>query len=372
MLKSRIIGTVTGRLVLSIAFCAGPAFAACASSWSNGYAYCRMLTVNHTQVAATLSNFTVMVSVALPSAHIQNANCYDCIFTSDNAGSTLLNWEAESYAAGSLVAHVLIGSLSNSSDTQFYIFYGKAGVSSFQGGTTGSAWDANYVAIQHLSTLPASAVDSISGVSGTIANVTATTGEIGGGGSFNGTSSSIDMLPASATTDRFAGDFTLSAWFNTSSTGYQVILGKETSGSPDEWILAINAHAAGTMELWDQTAQTYAYAAYTGSAWQHGVCLRASGTMNCYVNGTVGTSAASSTNFVSVSGYNDLFIGERQYTSFQEWFNGAIDEVRVSNVARSASWITTEYNNQKPGSNLVTLGGEVSLAHKVSHRVIAN
>jgi hypothetical protein len=362
------------RLILSVVFCAAPALATCASSWSNGYAYCRMLTVDHTQVPATLSNFTVMVSIALPSAHIQNANCYDCIFTSDNAGATLLTWETESYAAGALVVHVLIGSLSTTADTQFYVFYGKAGLGAFLGGATGSAWDGNYVAIQHLATLPSSAVDSISGASGTIANVTATTGEVDGAGSFNGTSSSIDILPGSATTDRFLGDFTVSAWFNSSSSAYQVILGKETSGSPNEWILAINAHAAGTIELWDQTAGTFAFAPYTGSAWQHGVCERSSGTMNCYLNGAVGTSASSTTNFASITGgvYNDLYIGERQYTGFQEWFSGAIDEVRLSNVARSANWITTEYNNQKPSSTLVSLGSEVSLTRKISHRVIAN
>lgn len=358
------------RLVLSAAFCAWPTFAACASSWSNGYAYCRMLTVDHTQVAATLSNFTVVVSIALPSAHVQNANCYDCIFTSDNAGATLLKWEAESYTAGSLAAHVLMSSLSSSSDTQFYIFYGKAGIGSFQGGAAGSAWDANYVAIQHLSALPSSAVDSISGASATIANVTAATGEIGGAGGFNGSSASLDM--GNGTALRFSGDFTLSAWFNSASTGYQVILGKQTPVNTDEWLLAINAHAGGTVELWDQTASSYAHTPYTASAWQHVACLRASGTINCYVNGTVGTSASSPTNFGSLTGYNNLFIGQRQYTGAEEWFNGTLDEVRLSNVARSTSWITTEYNNQKPGSAFVNLGGEVSLAHKVSHRVTAS
>ena len=28
-------------------------------------------------------------------------------------------------------------------------------------------------------------------------------------------------------------------------------------------------------------------------------------------------------------------------------FNGHLDEVRISNIARSADWIATEYNNQK-------------------------
>lgn len=360
------------RLILSLVFCAAPMLADCASSWSNGYAYCRMLTLDHTQVTATLSSFTVKVSVALPSAHIQSANCYDCIFTSDSAGNTLLNWETESYASGSLVAHVLISSLSSSADTLFYIFYGKTGVSSFQGGTPASAWDANYVSIQHLGSLPASAVDSVSGISGTIANVTSTAGNINGAGSFNGTSSSIDIASSSSAAVRFGGDFTLSAWFNSGSSTYQIILGKETSTSPSEWILAINAHAGGTLELWDHNGGNYAHVAYTGSTWQHGVCVRTSGTMNCYINGTAGTSAASSTDFSSLSAYNDLFIGQRQYTGNEQWFNGTIDEVRLSKVARSAAWITTEYNNQKPSSTFVGLGGEVSLAHKVSHRVTAN
>jgi len=373
MLRSRIIGPVTGRLVLSLAFCAGPSFAACATSWSNGYGYCRMITLDYTQVAAPLANFTVAVTLSLNPAHVLNANCYDCIFTSDNAGTARLNWETESYSSGTLVAHVLMTSLSNTAATTFYLFYGNASISSFQGGAAGSAWDTNYVAVQHLSGLPSSAIDSISGLSGTIANVTAASGVIGGAGSFNGTSASIDILPASATTDRFSGDFTLSAWFNSASSSYQVILGKESTSYAYEWIFAINAHAAGTMELWDLVSLNYAFVPYTGSAWQYGVCARTSGTLNCYVNGTVGTSASSSTNFASQPSYNDLLIGQRQYTGAQQWFSGTIDEVRLSKVARSTSWITTEYNNQKPGSTFVTLGPEASLVvTKVRHRVTAN
>jgi hypothetical protein len=31
----------------------------------------------------------------------------------------------------------------------------------------------------------------------------------------------------------------------------------------------------------------------------------------------------------------------------QRWLNGVLDEARVSNIARSADWIKTEYNNQQ-------------------------
>ena len=37
------------------------------------------------------------------------------------------------------------------------------------------------------------------------------------------------------------------------------------------------------------------------------------------------------------------------------WYNGAIDEARISNVARSADWIETEFNNQN-NPNFITVG----------------
>jgi hypothetical protein len=36
-------------------------------------------------------------------------------------------------------------------------------------------------------------------------------------------------------------------------------------------------------------------------------------------------------------------------------FNGIIDEARISNVARSADWITTEYNNQNSPATFYTI-----------------
>jgi len=39
-------------------------------------------------------------------------------------------------------------------------------------------------------------------------------------------------------------------------------------------------------------------------------------------------------------------------------WNGIIDEVRISNIARSAGWIATEHNNQNSPSIFYTIGGE--------------
>ena len=312
------------------------------------------------------------VAISLPTGHIENANCYDCIFTSDNAGTTLLNWETESYASGSLVAHVLISNLSSGVNTPFYIFYGKAGVSSFQGGALASAWDSNYVSILHLGSLPSSAVDSITGTSGTIANVTAAAGEIDGAGGFNGTAASID-LGTGAGLQFGTGDFTVSAWFNSASSGYQMLVGKETALDTNQWLFGINGLVAGSVWLWDRQGSVSASIPYTASAWQQAVCTRASAVLTCYLNASPGSPTSGSTG--SLSDAIDINIGKRAYTGNEQWFNGTIDEVRLSKVARPATWITTEYNNQQPGSTFLALGSEVAYgvaASRVRHRVTQN
>jgi len=37
-------------------------------------------------------------------------------------------------------------------------------------------------------------------------------------------------------------------------------------------------------------------------------------------------------------------------------FNGVIDEVRISNIARSGDWIAAEYNSQNGSSASYTMG----------------
>jgi hypothetical protein len=45
-------------------------------------------------------------------------------------------------------------------------------------------------------------------------------------------------------------------------------------------------------------------------------------------------------------------------TAFNEPYDGWIDEARVSSIARSADWITTEYNSQNSPGTFVAMGSE--------------
>jgi hypothetical protein len=47
--------------------------------------------------------------------------------------------------------------------------------------------------------------------------------------------------------------------------------------------------------------------------------------------------------------------------TFGDSLSGILDEIRISNTARSADWITTEYNNQSATSTFYTMGAQTAL-----------
>ena len=55
-----------------------------------------------------------------------------------------------------------------------------------------------------------------------------------------------------------------------------------------------------------------------------------------------------------ISSTQDLLLGGAHHES-EKW-NGAFDEVRISNVVRSADWAKAEYDNQKSSQSLVSYG----------------
>jgi hypothetical protein len=87
------------------------------------------------------------------------------------------------------------------------------------------------------------------------------------------------------------------------------------------------------------------------------------GTYNyLYMNGTQvdKVAAAAMTNGNYPTTFGAYATGPNYFT------NGRIDEVRISDVSRSADWIKTEYNNQFSPSTFYSVGTETSLGGAAS------
>jgi hypothetical protein len=219
-----------GQILAPIMFRTGAAGGATCTP-ASGYSHCRVLTIDHTQIPSTLTNFPVTAwnSFTLGASRIQNASCFDVIFTSDSAGTTKIPWEIEScvQATGAIVAHFLDASASSTVDGKFYVSYQNAAISTAQN-TAGNAptavWDSSYKRVYHMANNAATTTvtDSTTTANGTSVNNTSTMqnpGELGGSFTFASTDR-VSVAPITFTGATAA--WTLSAWIKTSAGDMQI------------------------------------------------------------------------------------------------------------------------------------------------------
>ncbi|MGI8549039.1 MAG: DUF2341 domain-containing protein, partial [Gemmatimonadaceae bacterium] len=336
-----------------------------------GHAYKAPVTINHLKVsgAADLSNFPVLVSVALPAAHVTSASGYDIVFTADSAGTVSLDYEIASYNAttGALLAWVRIPTLSVSVDTVIYAFYGNSSVTTATAYPAG-VWDPNFIAVYHFgdgATL--SAQDSTGNANhGLIGSgVAAAAGPLAGAASFNGTN---DIQITDRASLKLLGARTLSASIKpTDFANWNSVLTKGAGGTRSYGLqvrqstgLPNNGSSTQAGAFRDATGPT----AVPTASWtyMHGSYEPVAAGAVLYING--GSVATG-----SYTGQTDDTISPTCIGSLGgagDFYRGLIAEVRLSNIVRSSAWIATDYNAQSSPSTFATLGAETTGATVVN------
>lgn len=324
------------------------------------FSYSISVTTNHLKVPSTQTNFPVLATSTIATmktvgngGHVQNANGYDIYCYSDSVLTTRIPCEREKYVAstGELVMWVKVSSLSSSADNVVYYGYGDASVSTDPNldATYGAAavWDSNYRGVWHLpngSSL--NVTDSTAINTSTNHSATAVTGQIDGGAGF-----------FSATIDGGAGTigasvFTASTWVNPSVTSRGDLVTKWVSDGEFNLLYGLTAGKPQFFIGSGSNSGVGATAMTTGT-WNYVVGTYDGTTISVYLNGVLQSSTTAS----------PALITGRNYTFGNNLdgdgpLNGSLDEVRVSSSARSADWITTEYNNQSNVATFVTFGSE--------------
>jgi hypothetical protein len=354
----------------------------------SSYAYSAMIAIPHGQVAGTLSSFPALISgtysflaTTANNGKIQNTTTLhsqtvpaDLIFTSDAAGTNLLSWEVASYNAtsGQIEVWVNIPTLSSTADTLIYMWYGNAASTTYQC-VASSTWDQYYSAVYHFGNgTTLSLADSTSnGNNLTNSGAGATSGKVGGAISTNGTwantSSTTDLPPGSTMR-------TLEAWVNpTSLSGSDAFGYGANSANGGRFALTVSGDTLGVEE-----ENTSASTPIPGAgAWHHLVAELPSGTtsgsVQLYLDGQAATASYSNPSFTLNSSTANITVGSIPGALGNGNWNGLVDEARISTIARSAAWVTTEYNNQS-GPTLfseVIAAGTVPLITSLSPPSIA-
>ena len=331
--------------------------------------FTRSLTIDHAQVPSGQTDFPVLVwftdatlKTIAYGGHVQRSDGFDVGFFGDALGMTPLKWEIERYTpvTGELVAWVKIPSVASGGDTVFFLRYGDPSITTDQSDPV-NVWTNNFLGVYHLkdgTTL--SVADSRNVNNGTNHGATPVAGQIDGGAAFAAASSQyIDCG-----TGFHNSAMTYSGWVNAASlpNAYNCPFGR--SDGTDRFVVEVKSNGklyvsafvgSGTYREYDGTGS---HTLSTGTWYYVAAAFDNVGGLNVYVNAESDHAAIASPQalFASIIATD---IGQDPGVAVRFW-DGGVDEVRISSVRRYADWITCEYNNQKAASTFVRVGNEVA------------
>jgi len=328
-----------------------------------GWHYRKMLTINSADVDETVQNFPVLVSTIDNDLKIKaQPDGNDILFMDATGYAQKLYFEIEQYqdSSGALTAWVNIPVLGPSQTTTFYMYYGNPDCLTIQDKI--HTWGNHYLMVQHLNQASFDLLKDSTQYHNDIVSQAGNPlyqqpGKMGYGIGFDGSSGLNFASPIDNT-----APVTIEAWSKpTSVNGAHYIFcnGGETSHSYGfYWYINNGMFGATIMNLPLFCGQEGITAAVSGQ-WSY--CASTwDGTTNAghfVINGQV---------FTKDSGYDsrntparNAKIGSCTAGSYE--FQGCIDELHISDVARDIGWLTTCYKNQNNPSDFISIGPEEGL-----------
>ena len=349
-----------------------------AAWYDDAWLYRKAIIIDHTLVDADLINFPVLIRLTDSDLADKAQSDGDDILFTDVFG-TKLDHEIETFddTAGELVAWVRVPFLSSTQDTVLYMYYGNPDASSQE--YVQGVWDSNFVMVHHLKEIAGSHYDStFFDNDGTTVVVTDqdAAGKINGADEFDGTNDYV-RVPDDTSLQFGEESLTAQAWIYPRSVpdpgGARVVNNRGTGpgGSYRGYQLKIKDESGqwrfGDAGIDDATGNYRSYdgtSTYSYNHWYHIVMVYDAGNeLRFYVNGSPeGTLGVGS--YESISNALPTVIGASlahqgvEGADDKQFFDGLIDEVRLSDIARSAEWISTEFKNQNDTNSFYHVGNE--------------
>lgn len=278
---------------------------------------------------------------------------------------------------------VKIPTVDNEADTVLYLYYDydKDDNTAYVGETTSvaakSVWNSNFKSVYHMSQDPSMGsgciLDSTSHVyhatpSGSMLFNDLIDGKVGKAIDFDGTDDFIDCGSGASVDDMDVKtiEFTFRADTWGESNAGRII--QKAASNANGWNIFINGSGGyenlGFMQSWDSSLGMW----YTSpgtislSTWYTGAIVYDRTSLSndpiIYINGVSvsGTETTTPDGLIESDAAQDMLIGARNNAGPDREFGGIIDEIRISNIDRTASWIKASHYNTV--DDLITYGNE--------------
>ncbi len=317
------------------------------------------VTIDDSKVNGSVSNFPVYLDLStLPSTFFDDvlANGADLRVTKSNGTTEVARevvWLNKTSNGGEL-HFVANGTLSNAANSDYYLYYGNGSASEPSASSTygkNKVWVNSYAGVWHLEEAVNNTTngytDSTSNLmhgTGTSMSFTAPTGKLSGKAQdFDGTADYINLpLVADPTA------YTFSVWLNADTvTSTSILVRTDSAGPTVNWSHQLSFTAASKVQHYvyaSGTNTTFGITSVNTSTWYHVVGTAANRSkIELFLDGVL---------YATLNISNDMWTSGDRYRLASNsggslgYYNGRLDELRISNVVRNGSWIKTEYNNQ--------------------------
>lgn len=351
-------------------------------AFPTGYSKYQEVTIDYTKVAADQTDFVVYINLA--DLLKGGADIFDTCRTdggdiraTKSDGTTELPIEIVAIDTTAKTGEIHVkysGTLSSSSNTIIRIYYNGSDTLPSVSSTYGrnNVWT-GYSQVYHLGQDPSTGAPQFTDSTASGFNLTTTgsmtsadvvAGQLGNGIDFD---RSNDRATYTGGNLGAKAAFTIQAWVKPNQAGARAFIAANTDGtgfSTDSVGLDTNNATSGNVELRLSTTSAAggfsSLAAPTGTlpsgVWRKIDATRDGAQARIY---SQGSQVATSSSFVTAVSNNLAMFGLGSLGTFAGvYFGGVIDEYRFKESAISASWVTTEYNNQNSSSTFYSTGNE--------------
>jgi len=250
-------------------------------------------------------------------------------------------WDA---AAGKAAIWVRIPTIKGNAHQKIDMFWGKTDAMSESNGKAVFNETNGYLSVWHLDD-PAN--DATGTLEGKDQGSTPTAGVIGNGRHFE-TGKGISCGENITTYPTGSSPHSTEVWFKAGKSGDRIVCwGNGNPKAVVQMILGKPPHLF--MDCYGAGASMQADGRIPMNEWVHAIHTCKPGDSRLYVNGVLAGVSTNANAPLDIKSPAKMMIGGwGNYV-----FNGDMDEVRVSKVARSADWVKLQYENQKPMQTLI-------------------
>jgi len=351
-------------------------------AWLGTWAKRIEITLDKDQVDAALSNFPVLLYLSAASGvgDVDVSSVFDeltsdgnrkkiAVTTSDGETQCYVEIERWDDANEKAWLHVKVPAVSNSADTDIYLYYdaSQADNTTYVGDATDtpakSVWDGDFEAVWHLAQDPngdaANCIkDSTSNSNHASPNGSMTTADlvdakVGKGLDFDG---SDDYLNCGSPHDfKGSADFTVECLFKTSHANEQICATDVGSGFSLSLVPAGSGYLLSKVDDGPDSAYVQSANEYDDGSWHYSASVwdASDNEIESFVDASsVGTDSNS-----NIDDLTDTFVvGATKVGPTKYYGQVAVDEVRISSVARPDAWIKATYHSL--WDSLATFGHE--------------